>query len=64
MKRVLIAGEGSYIGNSLAAWLNRAPERFEIHTLDMRGESWQAFSFAGFDAVVLVAGIAHRKETP
>lgn len=64
MKRILIAGEGSYIGEQLAAWLNRSPERFAARTLDMRGDGWQAFDFAGFDALVLVAGIAHLRETP
>ncbi len=64
MKRILIAGEGSYIGSRLAAWLNLAPERFTVRTLDMRGDGWQAFDFTGFDALVLVAGIAHLRETP
>ena len=64
MKRILIAGEGSYIGSRLAAWLNLAPERFAVRTLDMRGDGWQAFDFTGFDALVLVAGIAHLRETP
>ncbi len=64
MKRVLIAGSGSYIGTRIAAWLAASPDRFATHTLDMRGDGWQAFDFAGFDAVVLVAGIAHMRETP
>ena len=64
MKRILIAGEGSYIGTQLAAWLNRSPERFIARTLDTRGDGWQAFDFTGFDALVLVAGIAHLRETP
>lgn len=63
MKRVLIAGEGSYIGTQIAAWLTRSPEQFAAATLDIRGEGWRAFDFAGFDAVVLVAGIAHLRET-
>ncbi len=63
MKRVLIAGEGSYIGTRIAAWLGRSPERFAATALDMRGDGWRAFDFAGFDAVVLVAGIAHLRET-
>jgi UDP-glucose 4-epimerase len=63
MRRVLIAGEGSYIGTRLSAWLANVPDRFAAHTLDMRGDGWQTFDFAGFDAVVLVAGIAHLRET-
>ena len=64
MKRILIAGAGSYLGEQIATWLQRTPERFETRTLDMRGEGWKAFDFSGLDAVVLVAGIAHRAETP
>ena len=64
MKRVLIAGENSYLGGQLAAWLGRTPERFETETLAMRGDGWKDFDFSVFDAVVLVAGIAHQPETP
>jgi nucleoside-diphosphate-sugar epimerase len=64
MKRVLIAGAGSYIGERLAAWLAAAPEAFETHTLSLRGDGWKAFDFSGFNTVVLVAGVAHQKETP
>jgi len=64
MKRVLIAGAGSYIGGRLAQWLAAMPERFEASVLSVRGEKWKQFDFAGFDAVVMVAGVAHQKETP
>ena len=64
MKRVLIAGAGSYIGERLAAWLNRAPERFTVETADLRAQTWQQEDWSGRDAVVLVAGLAHRKEQP
>lgn len=64
MKRILIAGANSYLGEHIAAWLNRTPDSFQPHTLDMRGEGWKRFDFSGFHAVVLVAGIAHQKETP
>lgn len=64
MKRVLIAGAGSYIGERLAAWLNRAPECFSVDTADLRAQGWQQADWTGWDAVVLVAGIAHRKEQP
>ena len=64
MKHVLIAGRGSYIGERLLDWLARAPERFACETLDMRDSAWKHFDFTSFDAVVLVAGIAHVRETP
>ena len=64
MKRVLIAGAGSYIGERHAAWLNRAPECFSVDTADLRAQGWQQADWTGWDAVVLVAGIAHRKAQP
>lgn len=64
MKNILILGEGSYIGTQLAAWLGREPGRFACTALDMRGDSWKRFDMTGFDAAVLVAGLAHVRETP
>lgn len=64
MKHILIAGANSYLGEHIADWLARMPDSFQTHTLDLRGEGWKHFDFIGFDAVVLVAGIAHQKETP
>jgi nucleoside-diphosphate-sugar epimerase len=64
MKRVLIAGSGSYIGQRLAAWLERFPQHFKTQPLSLRGDGWKTFDFHGFDVVVLVAGLAHRRETP
>ena len=61
VKRILIAGQDSYIGGRLAAWLDTA--RFQCDILSMRGNAWQEHSFAGYDSVVLVAGIAHQRET-
>jgi len=60
LKRVLIAGKDSYIGSQLEARLDSA--RFQCDTLDMHGDAWQQYSFAGYDAVVLVAGIVHLQE--
>lgn len=64
MKRVLIAGRNSYIGDRLAAWLGHEPEAFQTQCISLRGDDWRQFSMTGFDTVVLVAGIAHQKETP
>ena len=61
MKRVLIAGQDSYIGTKLASWLPK--DRFTCDSLDMRGDAWKTFDFSVYSAVVLVAGIAHQRET-
>lgn len=60
MKRVLITGQNSYIGNETELYLrNRYPGQYDITKISLRTEEWEKFSFAGFDAVVHVAGIAH-----
>ena len=61
MKKVLITGAGSYIGEHIARWLPE--ERYSVKQLDMRG-GVDASAFAGADVVIHVAGIAHQKETP
>ena len=63
MKRILITGANSYIGTSFEKYVSQWPERYETDTVDMIDGSWREKSFAGYDAVFHVAGIAHRKET-
>ena len=62
MIRVLITGAGSYIGVNLAAELQKEPDQFEVHQLDVR-QPFDETAFQGYDAVLHVAGIAHQRET-
>ena len=67
MKRILITGAGSYIGNSLIRYMQQFPGQYQTEAVDMIDGSWREKSFAGFDAVYHVAGIAHsdyRKISP
>ena len=59
MKKILITGAGSYIGTSVEAYLAQWPERYQVDTVDMIDGTWRERSFAGFDTVFHVAGIAH-----
>lgn len=60
MKKVLITGANSYIGMSFEVWAKKEhPGEFQIDTVDMIDGSWREKSFAGYDAVFHVAGIAH-----
>jgi UDP-glucose 4-epimerase len=61
MKRLLITGAGSYIGEAVAAHWERLTGMIP-QTVDVRGESWRQADFQGFDAVLHVAGIAHQRE--
>lgn len=63
MKNILITGANSYIGTSFEQYLAQWPEEYRVTTVDMLDGAWREQSFAGYDAVFHVAGIAHQKET-
>lgn len=64
MKKILITGANSYIGTSFEKYINENfGEDFQVDTIDMIDGSWREKSFAGYDVVYHVAGIAHQKET-
>ncbi|MBM6615371.1 NAD-dependent epimerase/dehydratase family protein [Desemzia sp. RIT804] len=64
MKKVLITGQNSYIGNSLKYWLMREPEMYQVDTIDMKNDLWKAKDFSQYDVVFHVAGIAHVSTDP
>ncbi len=59
MKKILITGANSYIGMSFEAYLRQWPDQYSVTTVDMIDGSWRQTSFAGYDTVYHVAGIAH-----
>lgn len=59
MKKILITGANSYIGTSFEKYLKKSENEYLVDTIDMVGGSWRKKSFAGYDAVFHVAGIAH-----
>lgn len=59
MKKILISGAGSYLGTSLERYLAQWPEQYRVDTLDMQDPAWKDTSFAGYDSIYHVAGIAH-----
>lgn len=65
MKKILITGANSYIGTSFDRYIKENfPEEYTVDTVGMIDGSWREKSFAGYDSVFHVAGIAHQKETP
>ena len=65
MKRVLITGAGSYVGESVRAYLlNTAPGQFEIDAVDTMNDAWKQADFTRYDVVFHVAGIAHVNADP
>ena len=60
MKKVLIPGRNSYIGNRLAAWLALWPEEYQVDKVSLRTDKWQDIDWSGYDSIIHVAGIAHN----
>lgn len=61
MKRVLITGAGSYVGEKVKTWLQRSPDLFEVDAVDTLNNHWKVTDFSKYDVVYNVAGIAHVK---
>lgn len=60
MTKILITGANSYIGCSFAEYaMKHYAADFEIDTIDMKSDVWKSKSFAGYDCIFHVAGIAH-----
>lgn len=60
MKKILITGANSYIGMSFEKYINdNYPDDYVVDTVDMIDGSWRDKSFAGYDSVFHVSGIAH-----
>ena len=59
MKKILITGTGSFIGETVRAYLEQWPDRYQVSTVDTMNGAWQRAAFYGFDAVYHVAGLAH-----
>lgn len=58
MKKILITGKDSYIGVSFENYI-RQFDGYSVETVDMIDDSWRNMSFAQYDVVFHVAGIAH-----
>ncbi|WP_088821572.1 NAD-dependent epimerase/dehydratase family protein [Francisella philomiragia] len=61
MKKVLITGLNSYIGNSFE---KNCGDDFVIEKISLKDESWQTLDFSKYDAILHVAGIAHTSKDP
>ena len=60
MKKILITGANSYIGTSFEKYIkDNFNNEYQVDTIDMIDGSWKDKTFAGYDVVYHVAGIAH-----
>lgn len=64
MKKVLIIGGNSYIGNSFIQYIEQLEEKqFLIDKISVKYKGWEQYDFTGYDTVIHLAGIAHKRET-
>ncbi|MFK3936224.1 NAD-dependent epimerase/dehydratase family protein [Alkalihalobacillus sp. NPDC078783] len=63
MKKVLITGRNSYVGNSFTQWVDNNPE-IKIEKISLRNNDWRDKDFSSYDVVLHVAGIAHVSTDP
>ncbi len=64
MKKILITGLHSYVGNSIEKYLRdynagAGTENYIVDKISLRGNDWKQVSFEDYDTILHVAGIAH-----
>lgn len=59
MKRILITGEGSFVGSSVQTHLKKWPEKYSVTVVGTKDGEWKTFDFSDYDVVYHVAGLAH-----
>src|SRR5574344_2652481 len=64
MKKVLITGAGSYVGESVRKYILATSSDFEIDAVDTMGDNWKKADYTQYDVVYHVAGIAHVNADP
>ena len=59
MKKILVTGVNSYIGNSFRRYMQSYQTEFQIDGISVRNDAWKSLDFSAYDVVFDVAGIAH-----
>ncbi|MCY3046611.1 NAD-dependent epimerase/dehydratase family protein [Aerococcus urinae] len=64
MKKILVTGKHSYIGNQFEKWLAQWSEDYEVVKESLRDGTWRQSDWSNYDAILHVAGIAHNSSDP
>ena len=64
MKKILITGAGSYVGESVRRDILAKDSSYRIDAVDTMGDNWKKADYAKYDVVFHVAGIAHVNADP
>lgn len=64
MKRVLITGANSFVGEAVEKWLAKSRKEYGVDTVGTMNNEWKKADFSAYDVVFHVAGIAHVDPKP
>ena len=64
MKKILITGAGSYVGESVRRYILAKDSSYRIDAVDTMGDNWKKADYTKYDVVFHVAGIAHVNADP
>ena len=64
MKKLLITGAGSYVGESVRKYILAKDSSYQIDAVDTMGDNWKKADYSQYDVVFHVAGIAHVNAAP
>lgn len=59
MKKILITGSGSYVGENVRKYILNKDSLYQIDVVDTMGDNWKQADYTLYDVVFHVAGIAH-----
>lgn len=64
MKKILITGASSYIGNSFIQYIEQLESKdLIIDKISVRNKEWEKHDFTGYDTVLHLAAIVHKRES-
>ena len=64
MKKVLVTGACSYVGENVRKYILSTSSDFQIDAVDTMGDNWKKADYSQYDVVYHVAGIAHVNADP
>lgn len=64
MKKILIIGKNSFIGQSFIKHAQTRNYDFDIEKVTSRSDEWKSMDFGQYDTIYHVAGIAHNSSDP
>ena len=64
MKKILITGAGSYVGEIVRRYILSTSSDFQIDAVDTMDDNWKKADYSQYDVVYHVAGIAHVNDDP